>query len=183
MTTQTKLLTEGKPGRPTKLTPQLQEKICKYIANGNYLSVACQAVGIDESTLFSWKKQGLVEATNGGGMYLEFLNATKEAEALHEAKIAERLLAAAMPGERKKVTKTGPDGVSVEVTETAGDWLAAATYLERRHRERWGRPAPIQVNIDQSKTVQITHVEYRLPSHTPGPVIEGESRELPEGEE
>ena len=43
-----------KIGRPTKLTPALQEKICAYIAAGNYLTTAYSAVGIDTNTFNLW---------------------------------------------------------------------------------------------------------------------------------
>lgn len=183
MTTETKLLAPPKTGRPVSLTPELQEKICRFIAEGNYLSVSCAAVGISDQTYNSWLKRGAEEAANGGGMFKDFLDATKKAEALQEAKIAERLLAGAMPGERKKVVKVNPDGtISTETTETGGDWLAAATYLERRHPDRWGRKDRTRIDINETKEITITHVEYRLPSQVTGQVIEGEARELIEGQ-
>jgi len=169
-----------KIGRPTKLTPELQEKICKYIAEGNYLSVACAAVDVSDQTYHTWLKLGEEEVNNGGGMFADFLEGTKKAEAEQEAKIAERLLAGAMPGERKRVTKTGPEGSSIEITETGGDWLAAATYLERRHPDRWGRRDRTRIDINETREITITHVEYNLAGVPPGQIIEGESHEIAE---
>jgi hypothetical protein len=39
------------PGRPSKLTPEIQDRICASLRAGNFAVVACQAAGISESTL------------------------------------------------------------------------------------------------------------------------------------
>jgi len=145
-------------GRPTKLTPELQEKICKYIAAGNYLVTACSAVGIDTNTFNLWLNNALKEENNGGGMYFDFMIAVKRAEAAAEAELASMIRETAL---QKK------------------DWLPAITFLERRHRERWGRPAPIGITLDEHKEVHITHVEYNLsPGQEIPQVVEGEASEL-----
>lgn len=144
-------------GRPTKLTPELQTKICKYMRDGNYLTTACQAVGIDTVTFNSWLHRGEEEQKNGGGMYYDFLIAIKNAEAEAEDEL-------------------------VKVIREAGvvkkEWLPAMTMLERRHRERWGRPAPVGITIDDHKELHITHVEYNLGTGDRPQIIEGEVREL-----
>jgi len=168
-------------GRPTKLTPELQENICKYIAEGNYLSVACQAVGITPVTYSNWLDKAQEEEKNGGGMYFSFLCAVKRAEAEQEATIVARLVDAAMPGERKRVVRTDDEGKqTIEITETGGEWLSAATYLERRHPDRWGRKDRTRVDINETKEITITHVEYNLGMPEQEPTIEGEVREIPE---
>uniref|UniRef100_A0A6M3J563 Terminase n=1 Tax=viral metagenome TaxID=1070528 RepID=A0A6M3J563_9ZZZZ len=172
-----------KPGRPTKLTPELQEKICRYIAAGNYLSTACQAVDIWPTTFNDWLGKADKERENGGGIYYDFYLATKRAEAEREAVIVQRLIEASGPGERKKVVKTDADGKqSIEVTETGGEWLAAATFLERRHPDRWGRKDRTSVTIDEHKSITITRVTVVLPPGMESPqVIEGEVKELTSG--
>jgi len=150
-----------KTGRPSKLTPQLQEKICDYIAKGNYLNTACQATGITDSTLFNWLKRAEEEAKNGGGMYFDLMVAIKKAEAQAEAALASMIKETAL---QKK------------------DWLSAMTFLERRHPDRWGRRDRTRVDINETKTIQITHVEVVLNEAGRQPVIEAESRELLEGE-
>ena len=144
-------------GRPCSLTTELQDTICKYISEGNYLSTACNASGITQPTLRAWLDKGKAEEESGdiAGQFSLFLSAVKRAEAEREAIIVSRLVDAAMPGVRKRVTKPILDrGLPVldehgniktitEETETGGEWLAAATYLERRYPERWARPTPI----------------------------------------
>jgi len=151
-----------KTGRPTKLTPELQAKICKYVRDGNYFSTACQAVGINHQTFADWQKRGEEEANNGGGIYSSFLEALKRAEAEAEAELASMIKETAL---QKK------------------EWLPGMAFLERRHRERWGRPAPIGITIDDHKEISITHVEYNLgPGQDIPQIVEGEVRELTEGE-
>jgi len=168
-------------GRPGKLTPELQKKICAYIAAGNYLITACRAVGIDKATYLHWLERAEVEATNGGGIYNDFLIAVKEAEAKQEAAIVARLVDASMPGVRKKVVRTDEKGgISTEEVETGGEWLAAATYLERRHPERYGRKDRTAITIDEHKRITITHVEVVKDYGHGAQVVEGDARELPE---
>ena len=147
MTTETK-----KIGRPTKLTPQLQEKICSYIAQGNYLVTACNAVGIDYLTYNNWTKWAEEQADNGGGIYLDFLHATKRAEAQAEASRVAR----------------------IEASGKTGNWLADMTHLERRHPDRWGRRDRHQVDITEHKTITITEIEVIKDYGGQTPIIEGE---------
>jgi len=107
------------------------------------------------------------------------LVAVKEAEAKQEAVIVNRLIEASGPGLRKKITRTDEDGkVSVEEVETGGEWLAAATYLERRHPERYGRPIRASVTIEEHKRITITHVEVVKDYGQGAVIVEGEAREV-----
>ncbi|KKM67802.1 hypothetical protein LCGC14_1467370, partial [marine sediment metagenome] len=101
-------------GAPTKLTNELAEKICGYIAQGNYASVACHAVGISPDTMMLWKRN----AEQGVEPYLSFLLALKDAEAQAEVRLV---------------------GLVGEIATSEKQWAAAMTLLERRHPQRWGR--------------------------------------------
>ena len=126
-----------KLGRPTKLTPQLQEKLCKYIAAGNYLVTACNAVGINPETLRRWEDWALEEQSNSGGIYNDLYVALKKAEAEAEARRVAR----------------------IEASGKTGNWLADMTHLERRHPDRWGRKDRHQVDIHERKEITITEIE------------------------
>lgn len=164
MATETKRLVVRKPGRPTKLTSKLQEKICEYIAAGNYLITACNVVGIHPNTLNLWLNRAETEATNGGGIYYEFMLAIKRAEAEAESKLAQFVRETAID---KK------------------DGYLGMTFLERRHPDRWGRRDRDRVSIGEVKTINITHVTvvkdygegHREIEEPKGEVIEGEARE------
>lgn len=101
-------------GRKTILTKDLIERICKSIREGNYKNVACQAVGIGESTFYSWLAKG---EANKAGLYVEFVEAIKKAEA---------------EAEQAHV------GV-IKDAANSGTWQASAWYLERKHPERWAK--------------------------------------------
>lgn len=96
----------------TKLTPELQEKIIKYIKGGNYIVIACQAVGISEVTYYDWIKRGKA----GEEPFLKFLKSIKKAKAEAEIKY-----------------------VSIVQNVANRSWQAAAWWLERTNWKRWGR--------------------------------------------
>jgi transposase len=47
-----------KPGRPSKLTPELQAEIILLLKAGNFVETACNNVGINKSTFYDWIKKG-----------------------------------------------------------------------------------------------------------------------------
>jgi len=103
-------------GRKTKLNEELIKKICNFIRAGNYIETACQAVGIDPSTFYRWRKKGSLEQdSEQDSLILQFCNAVKEAEAESEVALVLEI--------RKKATE---------------DWRAADNILKKRFRERWG---------------------------------------------
>lgn len=105
----------AKLGRKTKLTPELQKKVCEIIKAGNYAKTACILAGISESTFYSWKKQGMNEKS---GKYLEFLESIKKAEKFAEAYFVQLIREAA--------------------ENSPMNWKAAAWLLERRNPDEWG---------------------------------------------
>lgn len=149
-----------KIGRPTKLTQELQEKICDYIAKGNYAVTACNAVGISESTFYNWLERAEEEERNGEGIYLEFMESIKRAEAIAEAEMVQKFATEA---------------------NKPGNWLALATFLERRHPKRWGRKDRSILQIEDKKPITITQVEVILDRGAveSRQIIGVESRELP----
>jgi transposase len=99
-------------GRPTKLTPEVQERLCEAIAAGNYYEPACAYAGVAYSTFMHWKTQG---ETAKSGPYRQFLEAVKEAEAKAEMRMVEQWR-----------------------SQMPEDWRAARDFLARRFPGRWG---------------------------------------------
>lgn len=97
--------------RPSKLTPELAEKIANYISTGNYTSVVCGLVGVGESTFYRWLEKG-VKAKSG--KYREFWESVKKAEAAREVKW-------------------------IKDIDSDPSWQSKAWLLERRYPERWGK--------------------------------------------
>lgn len=111
----------AKRGRKSKLTPELQERICNYIENGYTIEQACALSGIGESTYYDWKKRG---KKSKRGKFSDFLEAVKKAEKIAESKYLAIITKAAV-GDPLKGVK--------------GDWKAAAWYLERRNPKQFAR--------------------------------------------
>ena len=131
-TTTKKPLSYAGTGRPSKLTPELQAKVCEYIAAGNYLVTACQAAGINTHTFTDWIAKGERELEeNTPGEFSAFLLAAKEAEAQSEV----NLVAAVQKHNERNV-------------------IAPLAMLDRRFRERWGRE-PAQHNGGNTYNINI----------------------------
>ena len=105
-------------GRPTKLTPELQEKICNTLADGNYVAAICDYVGIAEKTFYEWMQRGERNApSDQAAGYPEFYQAVKKARSTAEIVSVAR------------IRRAGADG----------QWQADAWFLERSNPKRWGR--------------------------------------------
>jgi hypothetical protein len=113
--------------RPSKLTKQVQERICSAIRAGNYPAVAAVAAGISEATFYRWMEQG---RTAGKGPHRDFYEAVKQAEAESEV-----------------------HAVAILRKEMKGDWRAAVALLERRHAGRWRRQQHHQLTVEDERPV------------------------------
>jgi transposase len=115
-------------GRPSKLTPEVQEKICNAIRAGNYYEAACAYAGIGYSTFRAW----IVKGENAkSGKYREFLEAIKKAECEAEVRL-----------------------VAMWQKHMPENWQAIATFLERRYPDRWGRNR-LDVNMKHSGDIEV----------------------------
>ncbi len=94
-------------GRPSKLTPEIQEKIVQALSIGNYRKDAAEYAGLDAATLHRWMLRGSREKDSA---YADFRTAVLEAES------------------RAKITAIG----CITKAMRNGDWRAAAYWLERK---------------------------------------------------
>lgn len=108
-------------GRPSKLTPERQQKLAEIIAAGNYYVTACRAVGVSYGNFREWMKRGEAEED---GKYRNFYDAMTRAEAEAEAR-AVALWQKAMPE----------------------DWRSVQMYLERRYPDRWGKQEKLKADV------------------------------------
>lgn len=141
----------AKIGRPTKLTPELQEKLCNLISRGFQLERAAELAGIGKTTFFKWKEKA---KTAKSGTYREFREAIKEADAQAEILHLENIRKAALGGaEQEEVvteTEEGERGsgeyTKKRVTKKRAIpiWQASGWILERRFPERWARDKALQ---------------------------------------
>jgi hypothetical protein len=119
-------------GRPSKLTPALQAKLCDAIRSGNFLETAASFAGIDKSTLHRWLKRGDRERR---GACHDFAAAVDKAVADSQALAVARIAKAA----------------------NDGNWQASAWLLERRFPENWGRRDRHEIKADINSTVTVSH--------------------------
>lgn len=104
-------------GRPSLLTPELQDQIATMIRAGTSVTVACEAAGISRETFYQWLKRGESRAAK---------------DAAHR-EFRERISSARAEAEARAVT--------IIATAAREDWRAAAWLLERSFPERWGSSA------------------------------------------
>lgn len=132
-------------GRPSKLTPERAELIVGMVAKGMPLSTAAAKAGVGESTFFHWLAQGEHPKGRNARMYAEFRDrvyrAVKEAEGS-----AVEAIESAWRGGYVTARRRLKDG-SVEESYAKPDWSAAAWYLERRHRDQWGKVDVVNVRL------------------------------------
>lgn len=141
-----------KQGRPTRLTQEVQRKVCEAILLGCTYDLAASYAGIAQRTLFNWLAKGKEEESE---IYSTFYAAVKNAEAMN----AVRNLA------------------SIAQSAKDGNWAAAAWLLERRHGYiKEGERASIDINIDVQNSDVVTLIdqvkEYALQEVITGPVID-----------
>ena len=117
-------------GRTTKLTPEIQERICAALRDGNYESAAAAAGGVGASTVRLWLQWG---REGKSARYVAFLTAVTRAREDAELRLV-AMWQAAMPE----------------------DWRAIAEFLARRHPERWRRRDrnDVDVTVSEAKAPQ-----------------------------
>ena len=132
-------------GRPSKLTPELQEKILQEIGqHGATYADACLVVGIGRTTFQTWKAKGLAAKS---GQFRDFRDELEKAEArfrqFHLRRIQEAANEASV--ETRKIVKTIGSGedqkIFREVVEIQRPptWTASAWLLERKWPELYSR--------------------------------------------
>lgn len=125
----------GRGGQPTKLTPERTERLLQAIRAGNYYDAACAYAGIGYSTFREWIVRGEKAKT---GKYAEFAEAVKKAELDAETRL-----------------------VAQWQQHMPEDWKAIATFLERRHPDKWGRRDRVAATVEHSGQVTSRH-EYDI---------------------
>lgn len=118
-------------GRPTKLSPEVTEKICAAIRVGCYMETAAANAGIHKDTLYAWLKSG---ANDESPEHVAFSDSVQKALAEAEVTAVERINAAG-----------------------AEQWQALAWRLERRFPDRWGRRDRVEntVNLNVQDKAQL----------------------------
>ena len=133
-------------GRPSKLTAEVQTRVCEAVRAGNYLDVAAEYGGIGEATFHRWMSRGGKESK---GTYRDFRTAVEKAE--RDAEVAL---------------------VATWRRQAIDNWQAAAALLERRYGRRWGRRQTIEAVVQEELRVALEKLRAVLDPLTFRKVIE-----------
>ncbi len=149
--------------RPDNLTPEIAKRFEDAIRVGAPNELAAAAAGISMRTFYRWKERG---ETNTSGKYWQWWQDVKKAAAEEElAGLAEIYQASRRQViARETKTVTNPDGktvTTVNETFTPGAWQARSWLMERRHRQRWGRQATVDLDASTSGSDAVDAQEQR----------------------
>lgn len=126
-------------GRPTRLTFEVQDRICTALRTGASIEVAAHHVGVAKDTVYGWLARGERE---GDGAHAAF------AEAVHKA-LADCQLA---------------NLAVIRKAALGGDTRAAMFLLERRFPDSFGRRDHHHINADVKQTVSHEDARRELES-------------------
>ena len=129
-----------KRGRPTKLTSELQEKLCALLSEGWFLRHACAEVEIDEHTALDWIKAGQSETASQE--LQDFSSTCTRARASGERKLLEEMHAFAVE---------------------SLDWKMTAWKLERLNREVYHLSTKTEVTGANGGPIQVRGPTIMIP--------------------
>ena len=152
----------ARTGRPSKLTPDVAERIVGAVRIGNFVHVAASLAGIDRVTLDRWLKRG---GRMRKGPYREFCNSVNRAIAEAQAD-AVSCLKKAFEGydevKRRLVTKPGkkkddPPIVVEQIIDSTHVFHPniALEWLQRRHPNEWSKRQEIDLSTPADKPIEV----------------------------
>lgn len=111
-------------GRPTKLTQEIKENICKALLAGNHFSTSCQYAGVDTKTAQDWllRGEGRIPGRPASPLYVDFAVAVRKAETDAEVRT-----------------------VANWQNAIPNNWQAARDFLARRYPKRWQEKKRIEL--------------------------------------
>lgn len=154
--------------RPRRLSPSILAELVQVLADGNYISTACQYVGIGESTFYEWRERDQREIER-----LDLQGMDSEAKALEACcgdtfEALDRCPETFDPGEwafvvfkyQTERARSRAEVSSLKQIRDAGDtsWRAAAWFLERTKPERYGPRQNVNLAGSPGSPVEIQTV-------------------------
>ena len=125
-----------------KLTPDMQESICRLIAGGASITDAALLNDVSQRSIYLWRARGEKAAR---GKFYDFWLAMKQAESEFRQRHVDRIRDSALISCGTKVVEvTRDDGKGNVVTETRREtnppsWQASAWLLERKFPLEYAR--------------------------------------------
>jgi transposase-like protein len=135
------MASSGKRGVPSKFSDEVARVIIECVAIGMTLSHAARYAGIEQTTLWRWRCQGMTEIENGiEGKFASFCKSLQKAAVQSEKSILQNIHNAA------KMYIEQPDGSIIK--NPFYDLKANMFLLERRFPEQWGKRTEVNVNLN-----------------------------------
>ena len=180
---------EKPTGRPTKLTPEIQTRLCEALRAGNTREAAAEYAGISRATLYEWIRRGRnPEYTRRGKLrancrdFVDFVDTLTRAENAAEVRCVAVLQKAAHGWPVKKTTtktdkkiigktEEGHPIYGTEVSTTVAeyteyDWRAALEWLQRRYPKRWGLRLRIEQIVEDELSEALDKLQAGLDTET-----------------
>jgi hypothetical protein len=112
-----------------KLNPELIDKACELLLDGNYVITICKCLDISHDAWYRWLKLG---AAQKEGIYHDFYEAVTRAENDAEAKM-----------------------VAMWRQHMPNDYRAIRDFMERRYPDRWGRHNKMDLNHSGNLEIKV----------------------------
>lgn len=169
------------PGRPTALTDARQRKLCKALAEGNTVEVACSYAAVSPAAFYGWVRRGEAEmdrleqpVLDGEGTpteewpepdakearfvtFVEAISRAKdEAERAHVTALHRAATGYKVVKRKRQRNERGRLVTIVEEESHEFDWRAALAWLERRRRSRWGVRQAVEHSGPQGGPIETT---------------------------
>lgn len=154
---------QSRSGRPRLLSEEVEQRLVAASRTGVAVELAAEMAGVSRSSFLGWMARGRaeVEARESGAdqdpdeeEYVVLYEKVRTARATAAARAMMNIRRVADGGIVTKVTtRKFRDSVTGEIVEetvedrTSPDWRADAWYLERQHREYYGKDAIVAVEI------------------------------------
>lgn len=154
---------QGRGGRPRLLSEEVEARLVGASRTGVAVELAAEMAGVSRSTFLAWMARGRAEAdareagekpNKDEEEYAALYEKVRTARATAAARAMMNIRRVADGGIVTKVTtRRFRDSVTGEIVEetvedrSAPDWRADAWYLERQHREHYGKDAIVAVEI------------------------------------
>lgn len=154
---------QSRAGRPRLLSEEVEQRLVAASRTGVAVELAAEMAGVSRSSFLAWMARGRaeVEAREAGERpnpdeeeYAALYEKVRTARATAAARAMMNIRRVADGGIVTKVTtRRFRDSVTGEIVEetvedrTSPDWRADAWYLERQHRDQYGKDATVAVEI------------------------------------
>lgn len=124
--------------RPSKLTPELQQRLIQAISIGSSLASACAYAGVSYKVFREWMIRGERESS---GKYCEFREAVRHAEARTEIEL-----------------------VAAWRSHCKTNWRACAEFLSRRFPDRWSPSHTVKLEVQKELEKTLEGLASVMPS-------------------